>query len=343
MHSVIFKNDAVGDLVHSLGAITNIISSSKRVTIFLSNRSKNFSFLIQNQKVKIKILNYNLTLVEKIKLIFFFIKNKINTAYILSPKSFYYFLPLIFKKTKFYGICIDNVNNYKRPNKYLRNFLYKYEINDRSMNFRRPSTRTLQNRLTSSSDKKTEYNINIFPEKSDILKKYLPKNYIYFHFKKKIFDELNWSFNDFYSILNEFIKYSNYVVVTKDIEIDNNNKLFRENFSFYDFKKGEYNNKNRKILFFDNIEGINLFDTIKHSQKVVAFHGMMTNLGFLLKKPVLDLYHCKINSWSDYRRYRNSFYEFKPKYKDYDFIIPKKDIKKTLMKMKFSLEKCKTN
>ena len=75
----------------------------------------------------------------------------------------------------------------------------------------------------------------------------------------------------------------------------------------------------------------------------MAFHGMMTNLGFLLKRPVLDLYHCKINSWNEYRRYRNSFYEFKPKHKDYDFIIPKKDIKKTILKMKFSLEKCKIN
>ena len=37
MHSVVFKNDAVGDLVHSLEAINNIVSSSKNVTIFISN------------------------------------------------------------------------------------------------------------------------------------------------------------------------------------------------------------------------------------------------------------------------------------------------------------------
>ena len=76
MHSVIFKNDAVGDLVHSLEAITNIISSSKKVTIFLSNRSKNFSFLVKNQKVDIKILNYDLTLIEKVRLIFFLLRIK---------------------------------------------------------------------------------------------------------------------------------------------------------------------------------------------------------------------------------------------------------------------------
>ena len=39
MHSVIFKNDAVGDLVHSIEAINNITSSSENVTIFLSKLS----------------------------------------------------------------------------------------------------------------------------------------------------------------------------------------------------------------------------------------------------------------------------------------------------------------
>jgi len=76
MHSVIFKNDAVGDLTHSLEAIDNIASSSKNVTIFLSKLSQNYSFLVKKQNVRIKVLNYNLTFVEKFKIIFFFIKQK---------------------------------------------------------------------------------------------------------------------------------------------------------------------------------------------------------------------------------------------------------------------------
>ena len=46
MHSVVLKNDAVGDLVHSLSAINNITSSNKneKVTIFLSPLSKNIVF-----------------------------------------------------------------------------------------------------------------------------------------------------------------------------------------------------------------------------------------------------------------------------------------------------------
>ena len=36
---------------------------------------------------------------------------------------------------------------------------------------------------------------------------------------------------------------------------------------------------------------------------------------------------------------KNAFYEFKPVYKNYDFIIPSKDLNKTIRKMKFFLKK----
>ena len=123
------------------------------------------------------------------------------------------------------------------------------------------------------------------------------------------------------------------------MENDNNNVIFRENFNSYDFNSKKFIDNKKNILFLDNIVGEDLFNVIKYSHKVVAFHGMMTNLGYLLKKPVLDLFHCKIEVWEDYRSYRNSFYEFKPKYYGYDFIIPNKNVKKTISKMKFSLER----
>ena len=44
MHSVLLKNDAVGDLVHSFERQSdNITSSSKKVTIFLSKLSEKYS------------------------------------------------------------------------------------------------------------------------------------------------------------------------------------------------------------------------------------------------------------------------------------------------------------
>ena len=54
MHSIIFKNDAVGDLVHSLEAIDNIVSTNENVTIFLSKISRKFQFLGKKAKCKYK-------------------------------------------------------------------------------------------------------------------------------------------------------------------------------------------------------------------------------------------------------------------------------------------------
>ena len=343
MHSVVFKNDAVGDLVHSLEAINNIVSSSKNVTIFISKLSQNYVFLVKKPNVEIKITNNNLTLIEKVKLIFFLFKNNINRVYILTPKNFYYFLPLIFKKTKFYAICVDNIKNYKRPSEFLRKFLFKYEVNDRGKIFKRASIISIQNKLTLENDKKYNYKLNLDLKKSEELQKYLPDDYIFFHFKKKIFDELNWKFTELELLFQEFKKYSDNIIITKDIEFDNNNVLFKNNFNSYDFKLKKFIDNKKNILFFDNIVGEDLFNVIKYSRKVVAFHGMMTSIGTLFNKPILDLYHCRISSWDDYRRYRNSFYEFKPSYNGYDFTIPKKDIYETIKKIKFSLKKCQTN
>ena len=304
MHAVIFKNDAVGDLAHSLNAINNVISSKDvgKVTIFLSKLSQNYIFLVKRKNVKIKILNYNLTIIEKIKIIFFLLKNNINRVYILSPKNFYYFLPLIFRKTKFYAICVNNIKNYKRPGEFLRKFLYKYEINDRGKIFKRKSIKSIQSELTSENNKEHYYKLDLDLEKSEVLKKYLPNNYIFFHFKKKMFDKLDWEFKDLELLFKEFEKYSDNIILTKDIEFDNNNLLFKNNFNSYDFELGEFIDNKKNILFFDNIVGEDLFNVIKYSQKVVAFHGMMTSLATLLNRPILDLYHCKINSWEDYRQ-----------------------------------------
>ncbi len=67
MHSIVFKNDAVGDLVQSLNAINNIINQNKerKITVYLSERSKNFDFLLKFENVEIKILNYDLSIIEK--------------------------------------------------------------------------------------------------------------------------------------------------------------------------------------------------------------------------------------------------------------------------------------
>ena len=93
------------------------------------------------------------------------------------------------------------------------------------------------------------------------------------------------------------------------------------------------------ITLMENVAGKDLYKIIKNAYKVIAFHGMITSFAWMEKKNVMDLYFCEINNWNDYRKYRNSFYEFKPSYKGYDFIIPSNDIYKTIRKMNFFLKK----
>ena len=60
---------------------------------------------------------------------------------------------------------------------------------------------------------------------------------------------------------------------------------------------------------------------------------MMTNLASISKKRTIDMWFCDIKNYNDYQNYRNAFYEFKPKYKGYNFIIPSKRIDKTIKKL----------
>jgi len=337
---LILKNDATGDLTKSLHAINNIIKNNKdqKIIIYLSERSEKFSFLINNDNVEFKKLNYDLSLLEKIKLFLFILNTNISKVYILAPKIFYFWLPPIFKKIKFYGLCINGISNYKRPGEFLRKYLFKYVINNRAAIFKRDSTEIIQYELTKDINQLSlESKININIELSDALKKYLPKNYIYFHLKKDNFDKLGWGLDDLDLLFNEFLKHYENIIFTRDIEKNTKHSETLNNYNTLDFSNGNFIKKNNNIYLYENITGKNLYNIIKHSNKVVAFHGMMTNLAAIEKKQVIDLWYSKITNWNEYRNNRNAFYEFKPKYADYNFIIPRKNINKTINKMRYAL------
>jgi len=337
---IIFKNDRLGDFLHSVAAINNIIEQNpdKEIVIFLSKISENFYFLIKKKNTKLKILNYRLTIVEKIKILIFLIKNKFKKIYILSPKNFYFYLPLLFIRTKFYGICMNGVNGYRRPNFLLRKFLFKFLINDRETFNRRKSIQLLQYELTNEGlDSKQNIDFKLHVPKSDNLKKYLPNNYLLVHFKKRVAAKLGWGINELNSIFNQLKKYDSNIVLIKDIEKDEFNSIFRKKYKTLDFENNLFYNNESSILFFDNIEGENLYNLVKHSKKVIAFHGTITSIALLNNTPVLDWYYCDIKNKKDYHSYKNAFYEFKPKYNGYDFTIPSKNIEKTLKKMRFAI------
>ena len=340
MHSIVFKNDAVGDLVQSLNAITNIINHNKerKVIIYLSERSKNFDFLLKFENVEIKILNYDLSIIEKIKIIYNLLTGSFKSIYILTPKNFYFYLPLIFRKIKFYGLCINGNNNYKRPSNFLRKYLYNYVINERDKITKRKSTMQTQVDLTKDLNFNQNYKINLIPDfKINEYSKI--NNYIYFHLKFQNFKKLGWGIKELNIIFKEFLKYKKKVIFTRDIHVNDSNSEYKKHFNVINFSTNERFDKNSKISLFDGIKGSDLYNVIRKADKVVAFHGMMTNLATIEKRPVLDLFYCDIKSLADYRRYKNALYEFKPIYKGYDLIVPSKNIIKTINKMKFSLKK----
>jgi len=341
-HVIVLKNDAVGDLTQSLKAINNIINHNKerKVIIYLSERSKKFSFLINGKNIIFKILNYDLNIFEKLNLIIYLFKNKISDVYILTPKNFYFYLPLFFKNIKFYGLCINGPNKYKRPTEFLRKYLFKYVVNDRAAIYKRDHTSTIQDSLTKIDNQNYQLN-KITLKISDLLKNNLPKNYAYFHYKKSIIDKLSWSTEDVNKLFNEILKYYDHIIFTRDIDKNQKNDSIKERFKVIDFNSRKKINEkfNSKVLLFDNIEGEELYNTILNSSKVIAFHGMMTNLASINKKKVIDMWFCEIKDYKDYRNYRNAFYEFKQNYNEYDFIIPSKDINKTIKKLKYSLKK----
>ena len=153
------------------------------------------------------------------------------------------------------------------------------------------------------------------------------------------FKKLGWGINELNIMLNEFLKYKDNVIFTRDLIKRDKNDFFNKKYNVVNFRTKTESNNNSNIFLYDAITGTDLYDVIKKADKIVAFHGMMTNLASIEKKTVLDLFLCEIKSIEDFRRYKNALYEFKPRYKNYDFIVPSRSINKTIRKMKFFLNK----
>ena len=155
---IILKNDRTGDLFVSLNAINSILNKhlNDDILIFLSNINKKFCFLFPN--IKKKVFPMDLNILDKINIFFYFLVNRIDSAYILTPKSFYYFLPFIFRKTKFYAITIRAKKN--RPSKFFLSYLYKYVVIDRINLKKRDSSYNIQLRLINENSVKEKDLIN---------------------------------------------------------------------------------------------------------------------------------------------------------------------------------------
>lgn len=333
---VIFKNDRIGDLIHSLDSIYYIINKNKDnlVHIFMSELNYELKELLNFKNTKIYKVSNKLKFKEKLFIIFFYFKTVITETFILRVESFFFFLPIIFfyKKIIFNAIFLIK-NNYNRPNNFLKKFISNYVINDRGTKKIRKSIQILQNELV----KKNLENIKFKPLKENKdLSNFLPEEYFFFHFNRYKFNERGWNINDLEKILISLHNYKNKIVLSNDIYDEETNEIFKKKYSY--FEKGKKTILNNFIFYVPNIKGEDFYNTIKNANLVIAFHGSITAIGAINNRPVLDIFHTKIKTLSDYYQYKNSFHEFKFKKENYEFIIPKNNIDETIKKINWMIK-----
>ncbi len=326
---LILKNDRTGDLFVSLKAINRIINkhTNQDIIIFLSNINHKFNFLFPS--IQKKIISMDLFLIEKIKIFFYILTNKIDTIYILAPKNFYYYLPLFFRNIKFYAITIKSHRN--RPNQFLLKYLFKYSVLDREKIKKRKSSYIIQEDLIEFTS-----DVNNLNNKVNITHKFdYPKNYVFFHYKHAFFNKLlKWDLDTVSELLGYLsTKYDN-VIFSSELFNENINNYFLNKYNNYNFdhqKKNIVNDKN--IYFLKDVDGNNLFDAVKKSSKIISPEGIITHMGYYLKKSVLALMHFNLKDNKDFVSQIISCKEWFPP-SNYEYTVLKKNFKRSLEKLK---------
>ena len=327
---VIFKNDRGGDLFISLKLISSLKNKSDNITIFLSGL--NYGFKFSFDKFCIKKINYDLSIINKFQIFFFLLRSNIDEIYILAPKNFYFYLPLIFKKIRFYGITI-NGNKRNRPPIYLRKFIDNYVEISRYQTLNSKPSRDLQMDLL-DNDIKVDHsyeNLSI-PSITELQKKLIPRDFAYIQFKKSFFEDLGWGINEFTKIINLVLsKYKN-VLFSSDIEDNKYNKYFYNNFSSIDLVKKKINkNNDQNVYFLNKIESKELFLVVKEADKCLAPHGLITNICYFLNKKSINLFNYQVSNFN-YQLAKISFSEWYATMK-INFLFLKKDIGQSLNKI----------
>ncbi len=318
---VIFKNEKIGDLIHSYNAIKKIISDNKdkKIIIFLSHYNYEMKFLFDYKNVYIKVITEKISILDKLKILLYFFNNKIVEVYILKPSIYFFILPLIFfKKIRYNGICVNKINYY-RPPVFLRKFLNNYVINDRGTKKIRRSIHDLHLDLLNKVD--LSYNFQSIINKNQLNK----DKYLLIHFNKFKFSTLYWGLEELYQIIETLKEKFDFIILTNDLNDKETNNILTNKYS---------NFENTKVKYLPDVKGKAFFDIIGNAKLVLAFHGMITSIAAIQNTYVIDLFNCKINNKNDFYKYKNAFHEFKPKLKNYEFLIPKKDFLVTINRIK---------
>ena len=304
---LILKNDRAGDLISSVRLISELKKKNSKVDIYLSKLNYNFNFLIPD--CNFKKINLNLNLFDKFNIFYDIFKNRYDEIFILTPKNFYFFLPFIFRKIRFYAIVI-NGNKRNRPIQFLRKYLYKFSIRYRN---KINKSNIIQSNL-SLINAKTDFdfsNLKLNMDKHEYFK-HLSDNYIYFQFKKSFFEYLKWGENEFENIINLLSKNYDQVVFSADIEDNEYDKYFNKNFNSIDYENSFSFNKinNKNIIYLKKIDPKNLFLIIQKAKKILGPHGLITQISNLLNRKPINLFNFKINNLKQYHHEKISFSEW---------------------------------
>jgi len=325
---LIFKNDRGGDLVSSIRLIYKL-NKNNNLTIYLSNVNYSFNFLLT--KLQIKKINFNLNFIDKIKIFFDLVKNHYDEVYILSPKNFYFYMPILFRKTKFFAIVINGKKR-NRPNLYLRKYLYKYEIAYRTKLNKR---NIIQNQLSLiDSDIKFDYRDLHLGQFDPNVSQNLPKKFIFFQFKKSFFDQLNWSTNEFEKIIKFIETKNNFILFSSDIENNTYDSYFVNKYTTIDFENSNKftTKENQNIIYLRKIDPKNLFLIIRNADKILCPHGLVTQISYLFNKKSINMFSFKINNINDYHHEKISFSEWYSNMQ-IKFTFLNKDIDKAIRKL----------
>ena len=331
---LILKNDRGGDLLNSISCISTLLTKNNEVTIYLSNFNFGFNFLFKN--ANIKKINYDLNLIDKLVIFFHILINKYDEVFILTPKNYYYYLPLFFKKIKFFGITVDGVKR-NRPKKYLKNLLYKYvTINRKKINDK--SSSELQNELVKNDYKLDKFLLNISkPELKKFIQENIPNKFIFIQYKDNFYDKINLSGKNFSYFLN-LIRGNDNIIFSSDIELSPTNTFFYENYRVIDCEKNILKNCNyeKNITYLHNIDSENLFALIGKSQKIISPHGLITHMCKFYNKSSINLFNFKIRNSDELKHQKIAFSEW---YKNMNikFLFLNNNINRTIKKINKNL------
>ena len=328
---LIFKNDRGGDLLNSISCVSSLLINENNVTIYLSQYNYGFGFLFD--KAIIKKIDYNLGLLDKIKIFYFILRGNFDEIYILTPKNFYYYLALFFRKIKFYAITVDGKKR-NRPFKSLRSLLYKYiTISRKKINCK--SSAELQQSLI-KDDYKIDFNLTNIkkPKLSNFISDNIPSDFLFIQYKENFFNKINLSGKNFSLLLEELIKTNNNIVFSSDIETNLSNTFFYKNYNIIDCKDKINNlvNNKKNIIYLHCVHSEDLFAIINKANKIISPHGLITHMCKFYRKKSLNLFNFTIENRKDLMHQKIAFSEW---YKNMNikFVFLNKDINRSFKKI----------